>query len=458
MSSNEIAISVQGVNKCYKIYDRPQDRLKQGLFRNKRQYYREFWALHGVSFDVKKGETVGIIGRNGSGKSTLLQIIAGTLSPTEGSVDVLGRVAALLELGSGFNPEFTGRENVFLNGAILGLTPSEIEDLYDDILAFADIGEHIDQPIKTYSSGMVVRLAFAVQAMVPKEVLIVDEALAVGDELFQRKCFAKIEEFKQQGGTILFVSHDGASVVQLCDRAVLMDSGEVLMIGPSKRTVNLYQKLMYCPADKKPEMREEIKAHTQQLLQEAVNAAEDQTKVKAEQAEKMESVQEHTSIQPMFDPNLVPSETLHYESRGAHIFDPEITTLSGNQVNLLIAGHPYVYRYSVRFERPCSYLRFGMLIKTPNGLAIGGGVSAQQGQGIRDVAPGDVVRVEFTFTPRLNTGTFFMNAGVLGTTEEGEVYLDRCIDLAAFKILHDQESLGTGMVDFDIIPAVAVVR
>lgn len=221
----EVAISVRDVGKMYRIYDRPQDRLKQMLLRGRRVYGHEFWALRNVSFDVRRGETVGIIGRNGSGKSTLLQIIAGTLAPSEGRVVVNGRVAALLELGSGFNPEFTGRENVFLNGAILGISRAEMEQRFDAIAEFADIGEFIDQPVKFYSSGMVLRLAFAVQAQVDPDILIVDEALAVGDFLFQHKCMSKMRELKERGTTILFVSHDTAAVKAHCNWAVMLRNG-----------------------------------------------------------------------------------------------------------------------------------------------------------------------------------------------------------------------------------------
>lgn len=431
----EAVIKVIDVYKNYKIYNRPQDRLKQSLFRGKRNYYNEFCALKNVNLEVFKGETVGIIGRNGSGKSTLLQIIAGTLNPSYGTVEVKGRVAALLELGSGFNPEFTGRENVYMNGAILGLSKEQVDLLFPQILDFADIGEFIDQPVKTYSSGMAVRLAFAVQAMVPKEVLIVDEALAVGDELFQRKCYAKIEEFKKQGGTILFVSHSAANIIELCDRAVLIDSGEVLLIGQSKRVVNLYQKLIYAPSDKKEKLKEEIRRST------LGTKLEDSTS---------SNKQEILTINEMFDPNLVPKETVQYESRGARMFDPEITTLSGHKVNLLKAGEKYVWRYFVKFSESCSNVRFGMLIKTISGLELGGAASALASEGIPFVSPGQTLKVEFTFVPRLNAGTYFLNGGVLGITQEGEVYLDRRIDLAVFKILHKEENLMTSIVDFGV--------
>lgn len=251
--SSEIAIKVENLSKCYQIYDQPRDRLKQFVLprmqqligRPPSQYYREFWALKDVSFDVKKGESVGIIGRNGSGKSTLLQIITGTLAPTSGSTTTNGRIAALLELGSGFNPEFTGRENVYLNGALLGFSADQINEKFDAIAAFADIGEHLDQPVKTYSSGMLVRLAFAVQVQVEPEILIVDEALAVGDALFQKRCFQRIEKLVSDGTTLLFVSHDQESVRTLTNRALLLNKGRSIEWGLSSEVVLSYRKLLH---------------------------------------------------------------------------------------------------------------------------------------------------------------------------------------------------------------------
>jgi lipopolysaccharide transport system ATP-binding protein len=225
--SSELLISAQNLSKQYHIYEKPQDRLLQILMRGRKQYYRDFWALKDVNFEVKRGETIGIVGRNGSGKSTLLQLLCGTLHPTTGGVEVNGRVAALLELGAGFNPVFTGRENVYLNGVILGLTNAEIDERFDEIAAFADIGPFIDQPVKTYSSGMYVRLAFAVAIQVEPNILIVDEALAVGDAQFQAKCLNRIRDMQSQGVSILFVSHDMTSVRNLCDRAIWLENGHV---------------------------------------------------------------------------------------------------------------------------------------------------------------------------------------------------------------------------------------
>ena len=252
--TDDVVIRVRNVGKMYRIYDRPQDRLRHMLlWRFGRHYGREFWALRNVSFEVRRGETVGIIGRNGSGKSTLLQIIAGTLAPTEGEVQVKGRVAALLELGSGFNPEFTGRENVYLNGAILGLSREEIDARFDDIVAFADIGEFIDQPVKFYSSGMVVRLAFAVQAHVSPDILIVDEALAVGDIAFQHKCTRHIKKLIDNGTTLLFVSHSTSSIKSLCSRGLWLDSGQMHYYGSAGVAVEKYLAFMRMSGSSNPD-------------------------------------------------------------------------------------------------------------------------------------------------------------------------------------------------------------
>lgn len=251
--NNDIAIRVEGLSKCYQIYSNPADRLKQFIFpRIKRllgkpntAYYREFWALENISFNVKRGETVGILGSNGSGKSTLLQIICGTLSPTGGTVQTHGRIAALLELGSGFNPDFTGRENVYLNATVLGLSLDEINKRYDDIVDFADIGEFINQPVKTYSSGMVVRLAFAVQSQIEPDILIVDEALSVGDVKFQAKCFDRLRQLKENGTSILLVTHSSEQIVSHCTAALLLNKGQQIELGEPKRVVNRYMDLLF---------------------------------------------------------------------------------------------------------------------------------------------------------------------------------------------------------------------
>lgn len=255
--SSEIAIKVESLSKCYQIYDNPRDRLLQMLARGRKQYFREFWALSGISFELNKGETIGIVGRNGSGKSTLLQLICGTLNPTSGSVQANGRIAALLELGSGFNPEFNGRENVYMNAALLGLKMEEINARFDQIAAFADIGEFIDQPVKTYSSGMFVRLAFAVNIMSNPEIMVVDEALAVGDMAFQAKCMTALRRMQDRGVTVLFVSHDIGSIKSLCTRAAYLEHGKLKSFGKAALVVEKFER----------EMREEMNTQNKPSLQ-----------------------------------------------------------------------------------------------------------------------------------------------------------------------------------------------
>lgn len=447
MSSN-IAIKVEKLSKCYHIYDKPRDRLLQMMARGRKQYYREFWALRDVSFNVKKGETVGIIGRNGSGKSTLLQLICGTLSQTSGSVQTNGRIAALLELGSGFNPEFTGRENVYLNAAVLGLSKSEVDERFNDIAAFADIGEFIEQPVKTYSSGMAVRLAFAVAINVSPDILVVDEALSVGDELFQRKCFSRIEAIRANGATILFVSHSGGTIVELCDQAILIDGGEKLDFSAPKNIVARYQKLLYAPADK----REAIRAQIRQ--------ADERLEVFANPAERISQEQHSPTVcaqvvREFFDPHLTPTSTIAYESHGAYIQSPTVLTLAGDQVNNLVSGNTYAYSYIVQFTKSASNVRFGMLIKTTTGIELGGAESTTpNGSSLAYVDAGSSYRVKFRFRCALNPGVYFMNAGVLGEGDCTITYLHRLIDIAMFRVLPDTENLATGIVDFDCHPEI----
>lgn len=240
----DIAISAENLGKCYQIYAQPIDRLKQSFWRRRKKFFKEFWALRNATFEIRVGETIGIIGSNGSGKSTLLQLICGIVSPTTGDIRINGRIAAMLELGAGFNPEFSGRENVLINAAIMGLSREEIDECYEDILAFADIGDFISQPVKTYSSGMYVRLAFATAINVSPDILVVDEALSVGDIRFKQKCMARIKAFCERG-TVIFVSHDTGAVTELCSRAIWIEGGEIRMDGPPKPVIENYLQYMY---------------------------------------------------------------------------------------------------------------------------------------------------------------------------------------------------------------------
>lgn len=449
--SSETAIKVDSLSKCYQIYEKPRDRLMQMLMRGRTQYYREFWAVRDVSFEIKKGETVGIVGRNGSGKSTLLQMICGTLNPTGGSIQANGRIAALLELGSGFNPEFTGRENVYLNAAVLGLAKEDIEARLDDILAFAEIGEFIDQPVKTYSSGMLVRLAFSVAINVDPQILVVDEALSVGDELFQRKCFSRIEAIKESGATILFVSHSGATVIELCDRAVLIDSGELLSIGSPKTIVGCYQKLLYASAEKRELIRKQIQAPDH-----SINA---KTEGHAQEKKVERVIEEDSALKESFDPSLRPTSTIEYASNGATIVSPVILSPSGERLNNLLRNKTYRYTYRVAFNNTATNVRFGMLIKTMTGIEIGGAHTANQiSAGVPVVEAGQVFQVEFEFNCRLNPGVYFLNAGVTGCIDGDDTYLHRLLDIEMFRVLPDSTNLATAIVDFGCIPEIECLQ
>ncbi len=455
--SSETAISVNHLSKCYQVYDKPHDRLKQSIYprlqrmlgRQAQQYFHEFWSLRDVSFEIKRGETVGIIGRNGSGKSTLLQIICGTLSQTSGSIATNGRIAALLELGAGFNPEFSGRENVYMNSALLGLSRAETDARFDDIVEFSGIGDFINQPIKSYSSGMLVRLAFSVAINVDPEILIIDEALAVGDELFQRKCFSRLEEIRAAGATVLFVSHSGSQIVELCDKAILLDAGELLAIGTPKQIVGRYQKLLFAPPDRQQAIRAQIQsAGTLDEKQEADSRAGDSLPA------------EHAAVeQEIYEPALQPTSTIEYESFGAQIEDIAILDLSGNRVNNLVRGRSYIYAYSVRFHRDAANIRFGMLIKTLAGVELGGATSASGNKdSLAHAAAGSIHRVEFRYNCALNPGVYFLNSGVMGVVDGHDGYLHRIIDAAMFKVMPARNGFATGVVDFACVPDIQQVQ
>jgi lipopolysaccharide transport system ATP-binding protein len=456
MSSERTVICARGLGKCYQIYRDPKDRLKQKILpklqklvhRPLSQYFREFWALKNVSLEVRRGETVGIIGRNGSGKSTLLQIICGTLEPTEGSIETRGRIAALLELGAGFNPEFTGRENVFLNATVLGLKSSEIQRKFPDIEAFADIGEFIDQPVKHYSSGMFARLAFAVAISVDPEILIVDEALAVGDEPFQRKCFARIEEIKRNGGSILLVSHSAANIVALCDRAVLLDRGERLFTGAAKIAVNWYKKIFNAPAESVESIRAELRRLDQNGRPESENLG---TSLQVgSPSHSIEAAEVQSAAENMgsdYDPNLRSKSRLVYETNGAIIQNPRIETLEGEQVNELVRGKRYKICYEVLIEQPHPSLYFRCMVKTVSGIELGGGHYPSLKAAGYSAKAGELVSLSFEFDCQINVGTYFINCGVSDNT----VTLHRILDALAFRVMNPEDSSAIGIIDFDIV-------
>ena len=434
VEGSDVAIRAVGLSKFYHRYHRPQDRLKQFFWPGKRVFYEEFLAVRNIDMAVRRGEAVGIVGRNGSGKSTLLKMVCGTLEPTSGSLEVNGHIAPILSIGTGFAPIFTGRENVKMNGAVIGFSSTEIEERMESIEKFADIGDFFDRPVKSYSSGMLARLAFAVAINADPDILVVDEVLAVGDDLFQRKCHARINELKEAGSTILFVSHSAGLVIDLCDRAILLEDGERLLTSDPKTVVSWYHKLLYASREKSAAICAEISE---------VEAGRGGPLLALRDGEE-EAVPEPEAI---YDPNLKSESRVDYAQQGAEIRDPRIVDLNGNRANVLLAGHVYTYTYDVVFHEPAYLVRFGMLIKRITGQELGGQASHPRGEGVDSIEQGHFAKVDFRFRALFVPGTYFLNAGALGIAEGEEIYLHRIIDACVFRIDPVEDRWVTGHVD-----------
>jgi lipopolysaccharide transport system ATP-binding protein len=430
--SGERVITVSQVSKEYSIYSKPHHRLLSLLGRANLKDERYFCALKDVSFEIFRGETVGIIGRNGSGKSTLLQIICGTLSPTRGSVCVRGRVGALLELGSGFNPEFTGRENVFLNATLLGLSQDEILAKYDDIVAFADIGEFIDQPIKTYSSGMIVRLAFAVQAQLSPDILIIDEALAVGDARFQQKCFARLKQLKEQGTSILLVTHSTEQIVTHCSRAILLDSGAIIESGEPRKVVNRYLDLLFGQSDIPPEHKNKLDKN---------KSSESSTGPLLSLSQSKDVFSEHPSYNPneyRWGDGRVQIIDYHLESGGS-LFPSVVETGSRIRLSLAIFFQSHIVAPVV-----------GITIKTKEGVTVYGTNSDLAGaRDIRGIGKaGTVLQIDAEFLCQLAAGDYFISVGVASRDGENVIPHDRRYDSIHLKVVSSREFYG--LVDLSV--------
>jgi lipopolysaccharide transport system ATP-binding protein len=359
MSSDDIAIRVKGLGKRYEIYSSPRDRLKQFVVpalrrmvgAEPRNYFDEFWALRDISFEIKKGEAFGVVGRNGSGKSTLLQLVTGTLAPTTGTIETHGRIAALLELGSGFNPDFTGRENVFLNGMVLGLTRKEIEQRFDDIAAFADIGAHLDQPTRTYSSGMLVRLAFAVQVQVKPDILIIDEALAVGDALFQKRCYEHIEKMLASGVTLMFVSHDQETVRTLTSSAMLLRGGVATAAGSSSDVILAYRK----------QLHDDETAYFGELAQRARRKGRESSGDQADEGESSSSAADGADSR---------SGALTFGDGGVHVVGVRTFAADGQASNVFRPGEPIRIVVTCCADEAAEKLNVSIRIRSKQGVKI----------------------------------------------------------------------------------------
>jgi lipopolysaccharide transport system ATP-binding protein len=427
--TQEYAIEVAGLSKCYQIYSKPSDRLKQMLWRGRRKFHKDFWALKNISFKIKKGETVGIIGRNGSGKSTLLQLICGTLNPSAGSIEVNGKVAALLELGAGFNPEFTGVENVYLAASLYGLDREDIEKRFDQIAAFADIGEHIQQPVKTYSSGMYVRLAFAVIAHVDADVLVIDEALAVGDVFFTQKCMRFLRAFMATG-TVLFVSHDTSSVRSLCSHAIWLDAGGVIDQGTPKQVCDKYLEAIF---------QAHQGAHGQSSAQ-ARKAKESNRRDLRNDFINNSSLRNDIALFE-FDPGAS-----SFGKRLAEIVDVGFFDRFGQQLSWIVGGEDVVIRVTCHISEPMGSPIVGFHIKDRLGQTLFGDntyISTFE----RPVAcqAGVEIVAEFDFQmPRLALGDYSVSAAIADGTQSQHVQHHWIHDALHFR--SESTSVSSGII------------
>ena len=437
--AEDIAISVNDVSKMYKLYDNPMDRLKESLGLSRKKKYKEHYALNHVSFQVKKGETVGIIGTNGSGKSTILKIITGVLSPTAGEVAVNGRISALLELGAGFNMEYSGLENVYLNGSMIGFSREEIDAKLQSILDFADIGEFIHQPVKTYSSGMFVRLAFAVAINIDPEILIVDEALSVGDVFFQAKCYRKFEEFKEMGKTILFVSHDLSSIGKYCDRVVLLNKGEKLAEGGAKEMVNLYRRVLvnqYEDADQ-TENKEGSTAENGQ----SGNNASGENGHDGQGSQKL--MKDSLNLNP---------QVLEYGSKLGEIVDFAIRDDTGMITNVIEKGKEFSVQMKVNFQADVSDPIFAFTLKDLKGTEITGTNTMYEHTPLKPQKAGDVREITFKQVMPLEAGEYMLCLGCTGYKDGDFTVFHRLYDVCNLTVITDKKAVGY----FDLFSKVSV--
>ena len=424
------AIEVKDVTKIYRLYDKPIDRLKESLNFKHKSYHKDFYALNKLSFQVEKGQTVGIIGTNGSGKSTILKIITGVLTPTTGEVKVDGKISALLELGAGFNMDYTGIENIYMNGTMMGYTKKEMGDKLQDILDFADIGDFVYQPVKTYSSGMFVRLAFALNINVDPEILIVDEALSVGDVFFQAKCYRKMEEIRQKGTTILMVTHDMGSIIKYCDKVVLLNKGEFIAEGEPGRMVDLYKKIL---ANQMDSLQEELDNDFSGGIE--IEGAE--RKVLSSK----EAAKAHNSGL-MKEKITINSNRTEYGDGRAEIFDLGLFDARGNLTNLLIKGEMFTIKERIRFNAPLQNPIFTYTIKDKKGTDLSGTNTMYEGADIKPVEPGDVYDVSFTQKMTLQGGEYLLSMSCTGFEGEEHVVYHRLYDVANITVISNKNTVG----------------
>ncbi|HRZ42515.1 MAG TPA: ABC transporter ATP-binding protein [Bacteroidales bacterium] len=462
MAEKDTVIRLTGVSKMYKLFGSKTDRLKEALHPFKKKYHKPFYALRDINLEVKRGEILGIVGVNGSGKSTLLKLISGIIPATRGSVEVKGRVVPLLELGAGFNPEFTGLENIYFYNSIHGYTRKQTDAILNEILDFAEIGEFIHQPVKTYSSGMKARLAFAVSVNIDPDILILDEVLSVGDELFRRKCYARMEQFFKGGKTILFVSHSVQAINQLCTRSVLLSGGQLILEGPTKLVTAQYERYLYAKKEMMATVREEIVELNKNEALKAAAYAElaaakdtptapphptDEPVVTANTPETArQAAKELLKPKAQSLPNLIPKSTVEYRNAEVDIFEMCIKTVDGLKVNVLIPGDRYEYSYKVSFRQNAKNVAFGMMFKTEKGLDICGMNTENIQMLVEQTIAGSIFLVRWSFTCNLLQGTYYTNAGVSEYTAGKHRFLNRIVDVLVFKVREQAQPVNSGMV------------
>ena len=442
----DTAIEVKNLTKVYRLYDKPMDRLKDSLGLMRKKKYKEHLALNNVTLSVKKGETVGIIGTNGSGKSTILKIITGVLSPTEGEVNVDGHISALLELGAGFNMEYNGIDNIYLNGMMIGFSEEEITKRLDAILEFADIGDYVYQPVKTYSSGMFVRLAFAVAINIDPEILIVDEALSVGDVFFQAKCYHKFEEFKKQGKTILFVSHDLSSISKYCDRAVLLNQGVLLGEGTPKKMIDIYKQVLVgqypLPKGEGENLLDD------EEIRNAAAKASDKADAKVEASDDKQGKAYKSGIQTAEGgENAANSaaenpDLLEYGDGAATITEYYVTDEKGTRTNSIIKGSEFTVHMRVKFGRDVAAPIFAFTFKNIMGIEITGTNSMVEKAFLDPVKAGDEKDISFTQKMTLQGGEYLLSFGVTGFEQNDFTVYHRLYDALNVTVVSDKNTVG----------------
>ena len=429
MEDRTVAVQVSNLEKAYKLYDKPSDRLKEALGLSRKKKYKEHYALKGVDLTIYQGETVGIIGTNGSGKSTILKIITGVLNPTKGSVQVKGRISALLELGAGFNMEYNGIENIYLNGTMIGFSSKEIDAKLNDILSFADIGDYVYQPVKTYSSGMFVRLAFAVAINIEPEILIVDEALSVGDVFFQAKCYHKFEEFKKMGKTIVFVSHDLSSISKYCDRVVLLNQGVKLGEGSPKKMIDAYKQVL---VGQYPVQEEDGGLlHDEEIRKAAALSA-------GIEADGSKAPEEGGKT----DAGMVNPELLEYGTRAAVIEAYKILDDRGRNTGAILKGSECSIHMKVRFLRDIEEPIFAFTIKNIKGVEITGTNTMVEKAFLESVEEGSLMEITFTQKVMLQGGEYLLSLGVTGFENEEFTVYHRLYDVLNLTVISDKDTVG----------------